>query len=144
MRGQGARQNQQRGFSLLEAIVAMTIFAAGALSLYAWQAQSLKAIQRVSERQAFVAAVQAALPLVEDLNPMVEPRGERRVEDLEVRWTSAPIEPEKPGRTAVGSESIFQLGLYSVDVTVLRDGTEQARFNLRRTGYKQVRQVLDP
>ncbi len=135
---------RQTGFSLLEAIVAMTLFAVGSVALYALQAQSVRSLQRVAERQAYVAAVDAALPLVEDLNPMREPSGVRRVADLEVRWTSSPLEDPRPGRTAVGSESLFEIGLYEVDVDVRRDGQPSARFKLRRVGYRQVRQVEEP
>ena len=137
-------RSRQAGFSLLEAIVAMTLFAVGSVALYALQAQSVRSLQRVAERQAYVAAVDAALPLVEDLNPMREPTGTRRVADLEVRWTSTPLEDPRPGRTAVGSESLFEVGLYAVDVDVRRNGELGARFNLRRVGYRQVRQVEDP
>ncbi len=140
MKGRG----RQTGFSLLEAIVAMTLFAVGSVALYALQAQSVRSLQRVAERQAYVAAVDAALPLVEDLNPMREPSGVRRVADLEVRWTSTPLEDPRPGRTAVGSESLFEIGLYEVDVDVRRNGEPSARFNLRRVGYRQVRQVEEP
>lgn len=140
MKGRG----RQAGFSLLEAIVAMTLFAVGSVALYALQAQSVRSLQRVAEREAYVAAVEAALPLVEDLNPMREPSGTRRVADIEVRWTSTPLEDPRPGRTAVGSESLFEVGLYEVDVDVRRNGEPGARFNLRRVGYRQVRQVEEP
>ncbi|MFN7520968.1 MAG: prepilin-type N-terminal cleavage/methylation domain-containing protein [Lysobacteraceae bacterium] len=136
--------SRQTGFSLLEAIVAMTMFAMGAVALYALQAQSVRSLQRVAERQAYVAAVDAALPLVEDLNPMREPSGTRRVADLEVRWTSTPLEDPRPGRTAVGLESLFEVGLYAVDVEVRRNSEPRARFNLRRVGYRQVRQAEEP
>ncbi|MCE2943375.1 MAG: prepilin-type N-terminal cleavage/methylation domain-containing protein [Lysobacteraceae bacterium] len=136
--------SRQTGFSLLEAIVAMTMFAMGAVALYALQAQSVRSLQRVAERQAYVAAVDAALPLVEDLNPMREPSGTRRVADLEVRWTSTPLEDPRPGRTAVGLESLFEVGLYAVDVEVRRNGEPRARFNLRRVGYRQVRRAEEP
>ncbi len=138
------RAGGQRGFSLLEAIVAMTVFASVAVVLYSWQAQAIRSLQRVADRQAFVAAVEAAMPVVDMINPMVTPRGERRIADLEVRWRSTALDGPKPGRTQVGAESLFDVGLYRVDVEVLRDGVEVARFNLRRPGYRQVRTVEEP
>lgn len=130
------------GFSLLEAIVAMTVFAMAATALYAWQAQSVRTLQRVDEHRHFVAATEAALPLVEGINPMREPTGERQLADLRVRWHSAPLEPVRKGRTRIGQPSLFEVGLYRVDVVVERNGREVAQFNLRRAGYRQVRQIV--
>jgi general secretion pathway protein I len=135
---------KELGFTLLEAIVAMTLFAGAALLLFGWQAQSVDALRRVGERQLYVESVRAALPLVLQVNPMEEPTGSRDAGDLQIRWTATVIDGPKPGRTPVGNPSLFDVALYSVDVDVSRDGVAAGRFNVRLAGFRQVRSVVEP
>ncbi|MCZ8114235.1 type II secretion system protein [Silanimonas sp.] len=141
MTGAAARQ---RGFTLLEAIVAMTLFASAAILLFGWQAQSVDTLRRVGERQAYVESVRAALPLVLQVNPMAEPTGSRVAGDLHIRWTATAIDGPKPGRTPIGNASLFDVGLYSVDVDVRRGEIDVGRFNVRLAGFRQVRSVVEP
>lgn len=132
-----------RGFTLLEAIVAMTIFSMCALALFGWQSGSLRALDRIEARATRADQVRLALEVLQDVNPMGEPKGERTLGDRRVRWQATPVEPVKSGRTLVGLPSIFDLGLYDVAVTVSRKSDAGdavlAEFHVRLVGYRQAR-----
>ena len=132
-----------RGFTLLEAIVAMTIFSMCALALFGWQSGSLRALDRIEARATRADQVRLGLAVMAGVNPMVEPKGERQFGDKRVRWEATPIEPVKSGATQVGLPSLFDVGLYDVAVVVRRKDdvgtTDLADFHVRLVGFKQVR-----
>lgn len=126
------------GFTLLEAIVALVIFSMGSLALYSWLGVNVKTLLRVQELRESVAMSTSALEAVRGLNPMATPRGRRQVGELVVEWQAKPVEPARSAVTPVGLPTIFQVGLYLVEVRVLRGDVEVDRFAVRQVGYKQI------
>ncbi len=133
------RRLHQAGFTLLEAIVALVIFSMGSLALYSWLGVNVKTLLRVQELRESVAMSTSALEAVRGLNPMATPRGRREVGELVVQWKAEPIEPVRDAVTQVGFPTIFQVGLFLVDVRVMRGDVEVDRFQVRQVGYKQTR-----
>ena len=131
----------QAGFSLLEAIVAMVIMATGLLALYAWLSTNTQSLIRVQEHAHTLEDARSALALIETVNPMKEPTGERALGDMVVSWTSHPVVDRRHG-TGWGTDTtptVFDLGLYEMEVQVLR-GTRQVKtFTVRRAGWEAVR-----
>lgn len=132
------RPARQGGFSLLEAIVALTIFSMGAIALYGWLASSLRMIERVRQQQERAVAVQSALEIARTVNPLLAPSGRREIGELAVAWSSRPLEPVRPVVNRTGLPTIFEAGLYVMDVRVLRGDGELARFELRQVGQRQT------
>lgn len=131
-------QRRQSGFTLLEAIVALVIFSMGALSLYAWLGVNVKTLVRVQERREAVALTHSALDQVSRINPMETPRGRREIGEVVIEWDAKPVEPPRNAVTQLGLPTIFQVGLFAVEVRVSRGGTELERFQVRQLGYKQL------
>ena len=132
------------GFSLLEAIIALTIFSICAMALYGWLAINQSSLARVQERDAAVRDGRAALAALEAVNPMAEPQGSRKLPgELEFRWTSTEIVPGAPGTGPSGNTLVFDLALYELDVEVLRSGREVNHFSVRRAGWETVRTMFD-
>lgn len=129
----------QRGFSLLEAIVALTIMATSMIALYAWLSSSAIALSRVHESSGTLEDQRTALAVVEAINPMTEPSGERDIEGLRVRWSSNPASETRAGITWANLPSAFDLALYDVDVEVLRSGSLVGSFRVRRAGWLLAR-----
>lgn len=134
----------QRGFMLLEAIVALVIFSLVAMSLYAWQGTNIQAIQRAEAHARRNAATRSALAVIADVNPMLTPIGERPMGPDTVRWSAKALRPVRDGATAVGLPSLFNLGLYEMHVQVRSGHSVIADFDVRQVGYKQVRQMDTP
>ncbi len=134
---------RQRGFTLLEAIVALTVFSICAMALYAWLATNVSALGRVEARTRGIDDGRAALAVLETVNPMDEPRGERTLPGgLVVRWDSEELQ-KRPGEGLSGNVLIFDLGLYDVHAQVLRDGALVQDFTVRRAGWTTARKLPD-
>ena len=131
-------QRRQSGFTLLEAIVALVIFSMGALALYSWLGVNLKTLERVAERRETVALTHSALDQVRRINPMETPRGRREIGEVVIEWEAKPVEPPRNAVTQIGLPTIFQVGLFALEVRVSRGGAEMERFQVRQLGYKQV------
>jgi general secretion pathway protein I len=134
-----ARGLAQSGFTLLEAIVAMAIMATCLLALYGWLSSNTIAVSRAAAQTRALGDARAALAVVESINPMAEPQGERAVPPLTVRWESKAITPTRPGLSQAGFPTLFDFTLYDVDVQVLRDDTLVKEFTVRRSGWNQAR-----
>ena len=127
-----------QGFTLLEAIVAMVVFSAGAFALYGWLSTNMITLDRVRLRQEQEVAFASALDLVRRTNPMHSPAGQRAVGDLMVTWSSKPVEPPKPNVDQSGMPGNHMVGLYTVQVQVTRDSRPVGRFYVRQMGWKQT------
>ena len=133
----------QSGFSLLEAIVAMVVMATAMLALYAWLSSSTLGLTRAQAQTRALADARTALALVETINAMLEPSGQRQLGDIEVSWQATPVAPRRTGLTRAGKPSLYEVALYDMEVTVRRDGTTDETFTLRRAGFEAVRALSE-
>lgn len=136
------RPVKQQGFSLLEAIVALTIMATCLLALYAWLSTNTFALNRTRENALSLQDARSALALVETLNPMSEPSGARRVDPLEVRWKARPLTDRRIGMSRAGTATQFDFQLFEVDVEVLRENKVVREFSVRKAGWEAARPIL--
>ncbi len=134
---QAARRNA-RGFTLLEAIVALVVFTMGAFALYGWLSTNVITLNRIRERQQIEIATHSALDLIRRSNPMQTPEGQHSVGELTVTWIARPVEPVRAGSSQTGEPTLFMVGLYDMDVRVMRGGRELHAFQVRQVGWKQL------
>jgi general secretion pathway protein I len=129
----------QGGFTLLEAIVALTIFAICAMALYGWLAVNVNALLRTGARSDALRDDRVALAVLEPVNPMAEPKGERILPGgLSVRWSGKEID-RRSSVSAAGTPLAFDLALYDLDVEVRRGNRRVDRFTVRRAGWVTAR-----
>lgn len=131
------------GFSLLEAIIALTVMATSLIALYSWLSSSAIAVSRVQESARSLENQRTALAIIETLNPLSEPVGERRLESLTVRWKARPLTETRVGVSRAGLPSAFDLALYELDVEVQREDGTSSEFQVRRAGW-QLARPFDP
>ncbi len=131
--------NSQRGFTLLEAIVAITIFATSALGIYAWINSMMIGTARFAEIAEESTDVDNAIDYLTLVNPMERPSGTHRIGEMSLTWSSELVEPVRDG---VMTPS-WVLGLYELDVTLSRPGFEDRRLELRQVGYRFNEDRLD-
>lgn len=130
-----------RGFTLLEAIVALTILAAAGLALFAAMSQSLQMVQRAQLSRAEDGAMRNALAWSERINPMEQPDGEQDLGgEWRLRWESEPVEPPRDGETGYLHPGLYEIGLYDLDLQLWRQGELQREATIRRAGFRQVRE----
>lgn len=129
-----------RGFTLLEAVVALAILAAAGLALFAAMSQSLQMVQRAQFARETDTALRNALAWTDQVNPMVEPEGEQAIGGYLLRWTSEPVEPPRDGATGFLAPGLYEVGLYRLRLELWRDGELAREATLNRAGYRQVRE----
>lgn len=135
----GSRRDS--GFSLLEAIVALSIMATTLLTLYSWLSVNTMALNRTRSAGYSLQDARTALAMVETINPMEHPAGERSLPPLEIRWTTRPVTDRRTGMSRSGTPTQFDLRLYEMDVEVFRDGRLSRQFSVRKAGWEAARPI---
>lgn len=129
-----------RGFTLLEAVVALAILAAAGLALFAAMSQSLQMVQRAQYARETDTALRNALAWTEQVNPMVEPEGEQAIGRYLLRWTSEPVEAPRDNATDYLQPGLFEVGLFRMRLELWREGDLAREATLNRAGFRQVRE----
>ena len=135
-----SRFSRSRGFTLLEAIVALAIIGLALVPLVSYIAQAADALERAGDSNARSLAMQSALALMEPVNPIAEPTGQLALDDTTaVSWQSQIVVKPNDG-TLVGSGlASFRVGFYNVHVDVTHNGGEAwFGFDMRKVGYDRL------
>ena len=133
---------KQAGFSLIEAIVALTILSIGTVTLYSWFAVAYDGLLRINDRQDMHEVLRNFEVQLYMMNPQRESEGVYVFNDYQVAWNLWLLEPESTGVYAAGTPSNFDLGLYSVEFEVSRDGRTLGQFSTRKAGYRVSRDLF--
>ena len=129
----------QAGFGMLEAIVALVLFALVGSTLFAWINTNLDAASRLRQRDRAQRQMQLATAWLQTRNPLAEASGEAEPEPgTRVRWQARALTPLTPGAPFPGGTfSPFRLALYELDVTVSAANAGETRFTLTRLGVER-------
>ena len=127
------------GFTLLESIVALAIFAAAGMALYGLFNTNLIALNRTADVSRQVAVVRTAMDYLSAIDPRQQGEGEVELGDIEVVWTSTLVEPVRQGQNVIGGRASFDIGLYDVEFVVHHEGRALGTWHLRVAGYEKVR-----
>lgn len=129
-----------RGFTLLEAIVALAVLSAAGLAMFAAMSQSMQMIRRAQEARAHDSAMREALAVAQTIDPMARASGEQALGDYELRWRARPVEPSRDNATGFLEPGYYQVGLFDLRLELWRQGELVRSFDTRRTGWRQVRE----
>jgi general secretion pathway protein I len=124
----------QRGFTLLEAIVALVLITTTGMALLSWINTNLVTLRHVQQAQQRHEAIRNALAFMDTINPLEKPQGEETVGIYTFRWEAQAVELPKDGK------GLYQIGLYDTEIEVSLDDELLALFTLRQVGFKQVRE----
>jgi len=128
----------QQGFTLLEAIVALVLIATTGIALFDWINANLNSLRHIQQSQQRHEATRNALAFMETVNPQEKPQGEQTIGIYKFKWEAQTLKIPKGGKNTIGRMSIFEVGLYETEVTVMVKDNLLTRFNLRQVGYKQI------
>ena len=134
-------RSRQRGFTLLEAIVALVLIASAGIALYGWINANLISLSRVQAIRQRDAAIRNALAFMDTVNPMQTPQGKQVIGPYSLEWVAALLKPAVDGVGRTGGQSLFQVGLYETQVKVTDQNATSFEFSIRQVGYVQVRQL---
>ena len=131
---------RRSGFSLIEALVALTIAALVLAAIFELQVQMVRGQQRAIDAIEQVVAQENALALTRDLNPMATPEGEIELPQGDtIRWSSRPKgEPVTNAGFPVG-DGQFSVQLFTLTVEVeRRTGRSPAPMVFDRLGWRRL------
>ena len=139
------RPRRQRGFTLLEAIVALVLIATTGMALLSWVNSNVIALQRVQSANAQDAATLNALQYMHSINPMATPEGNASLGDYTLRWSAEVTAEARDGANYPSGISLFQIAMFQTRVTLqTADGKDWFDFTMQQVGYKKVREILAP
>ena len=135
------RYSGSRGFTLLEAIVALSMFSAGSMALYGWYSTVMIGLVRAEEQLEVAEFMRNVDAYLGTLNLQGEVDGSYAANGFTADWSATLVEPKKEGTNIAGQIGYYRIGLYNVDIDVFRDDTGARVENLttRLVGYEGVR-----
>ena len=126
------------GFTLLEAMVALSVVATAIAAAMALLNFTLTTTTREQESVRRGEAIQSAAQLVDRMNPFSTPDGELQLAECAVRWDSRMLGPPRRNVESFGQDGPFEVAMFEVTVTGLRDGTEWFRFTAKQVGFRRI------
>jgi len=134
------KHSRQRGFSLLEAVVAMVLISGAGYALFGWINSNIMALNRIHETNARSEATQNILEYMDSINPMLKSEGNMAFGGYKIHWKAKPITLVQDGSAYPRGTSLYQLALYDTLVEVeTKDQSAWFDLRLRQVGYKKVR-----
>lgn len=133
------RSSRPAGFTLLETIVALTLFATAGLALYALFNTNLLTLGRVADVAKQEPVVIHVMEHLATVNPWQAQQGSLSYQGFDVDWQARPAAPVRQGQDAFGRIGDYDIGLYDVDIEVRQRGRLLGRWRMRLPGYDNVR-----
>ena len=128
-----------RGFTLLEAIVAIAIVGIALIPILTFVSQMVGGLTRAGDANAQNLAKQAIIELLEPLNPLESPIGQDQIGNLGLRWETENVVPPNTATHVGTGLSGFSIGFYVVTVSVERpDHSLWFSFPMRKVGYRRL------
>jgi general secretion pathway protein I len=135
----------QRGFTLLEAIVALVLVGGMGMALFGWINNTLLSLGRIQDANAVAEAKLNALEFMETVNPMLRPEGSASLGAYQLRWQASAATAAVDNANYPTGIGLYQLALYDTRVKVERaDGEAWFEFALKQVGHKKVRTLRVP
>ena len=136
------RSRTREGFSLIEALVALTIAALVLGAIFELQIQMVRGQQRAVDAMEQVMAQENALALTRTLNPMARPEGSIALPAGDtIRWTAQPRGAPMINAGFPAGDGQFEVQLYTVTVDVDRArGRSPAPLAFDRMGWRRLEQ----
>jgi len=129
-----SNENNQ-GFSVLEAIIAMALLAAAILPLLSLQAQFVRTVDSIERADRRLQLRHMALNKIKTINPAELPKGEYIQRDSRVNWEAQSLFPLQALYEG-GSQSSNNIALYDINVEIIFDNGGVDRFIVRRLGWE--------
>lgn len=131
--------NNTKGFSLLEAIVALVLVSMVGMALFGWVNTNLQNLYRIQQIQKRHEAVRNAMVFMETINPLQQPTGDVTVGFYRFEWEAEPLAEPTDNTSGLKGTGLYQVGLYETKVDVYVEQEFVSTVKLHQVGHKQVR-----
>ncbi len=131
-------KSHAKGFTLLEAIVALVILSTSGIAMYSWLSVSLDGLRRVDDIVAFKQVSDDLDAFFNSVTLTSETEQVFMLNGYKVDWRAELMEPIQRGRNSSGAVNAYEIGLYQVDVLVSNSGNRRiGAYQTRVVGYKE-------
>ncbi len=128
---------RQQGFTLLEAVVALTILASSSVALYSWLGTAMISLQKSTEAYEVTEVLRDFEGHLYDTVLTGETAGRvYSVNGYDIRWRATLIEPKQQGRAQSGALGRYIVGLYRIEGDVWKSDQIISSFQTRQVGYE--------
>ncbi len=131
--------SSNRGFTLLEAIVALTILSMGLMAAFSWFNQGILHLIRINDLALEEVVTEEVLSRLELEDFAYKGSGSYQLEDYIINWQATPMEPTKEGVSAMGGRSLYDISLYNIELELSYKGRLISTPTTRITQSKKVR-----
>ncbi len=128
-----------RGFTLLETIVALVIFSSAIVALYALINSSLVSFGRGKAVAEQLFVVEQAVEVLSQYNFQEEGEGDLQISGFTVHWVAERLGPLRQSQNFQGYRGMYEVGLYSINLEVSDYSRKYPGYQFRTIGYKRVR-----
>lgn len=136
-----AMSTVQRGFTLLEAIVALAVLAMAGMALFGWLNSSLVLLKRVDDVYQSIEVVESGLEWLQVLDPHREPSGQLDIDDTLLRWHCKALGAALPANDMSGNLSVNDAQLFTCQVVFSRGDEQLVSFELLKLGLEPKRTI---
>jgi hypothetical protein len=123
---------------LLEAIVALSVVTTAITASFALLNFTLSTTNRIQDAVQRGEAIESAAQLVDRMNPFETPDGELPLADCVVRWSSKMQGQPRRNTVRAGETGPFEVAMFDVTVTGVRDGKEWFAFTAKQVGFRRL------
>lgn len=132
---------RSRGFTLIEAMVALVVFSMAAMGIYGWINGNLVRLNRIAEVTMAEQVVNASVERLKLINLDHEISGSFKVNSCIVDWKADLVEPWKNGVSTTGALGDHDVGLFDITLDITYPSGNSGSYRYRRTTYKQMRDI---
>ena len=127
------------GFTLLEAIVALTVLSIGLMAVFGWFNQNIRHLIKINDLALEEGVTEEALARLELEDFTSATSGSYQFGDYAVRWRAIPIEPPRAGVSSTGGQGLYEITLYGIELEIVYRGRLISTPKTRMTRFKKVR-----
>lgn len=140
----GASMKGQAGFTLLEAVVAMTLLVVVGGALLAWLNSGFVTVERLVDVRQRIDRSRLALAYLEGVNPAVQAEGSVHLGTYALEWKSKALTETRPvvGRYS-GNPGAYDAALYQVIARIDGGDGDPVELAVELPGYLLVRHAQD-
>lgn len=131
------------GFTLLEAVVALTILGFVLLGAFTWVGNDLSALGKVRDLALEESAVQQAIAELEQVDLGAQPTGVLDWNGFRIGWRAELLTPVRQGRTGTGAPGLYDLALYGVQLDIANGVRVLGRQELRMVQHVLAHRAED-
>ncbi len=135
------RAHASRGFTLVEAMVAMVILSLSLAGLFGLVNTDLISLRRAEAVVASQNTLLEAYRQVQLLTLADGASGRFEINGYDCAWTASLVEPVTVGRGRVGSVGAYDHGLYAVDLALFSKSRPLGNWTFRVAQYERVRNL---